>query len=556
VWASAISVLFVALVAATPRSPFHSVLPREFEPGGPFRALSDVVGLGNLGQTGLFLIGIAATTACALAFLMLLRETWHGRLTLRHVLVMAVVFHLVVLMLPLLFSRDAYSYAYIGRIVNDYGGNPYVDTPRDWPLNSLFQLTWPGWRSTPSVYGPLFNWVSVLLTGALKSIPSLITGFQLVAALASLGTTWLVARTVQRVMPERAVFAAAIVGLNPIVVFHAVGGGHNDMLVAFFVALAAAALFSGRNLWAAIALGFAISVKATAAIPLLLLLVAVAAATSPKRRLRDVAVYGGAAAGVWLLLALPFLQTTNLSMGLFDIADNSSWMAPGQLVIQVLEGVGGFLGGDQGADTGTVLARVLVFAASATAITFIAREVWRRPEARTPRALAAAWAWGDARADPSVAGAVHVVPGLDPSAGVGASEGAAARARRAVRLLLRDAGRDGVLAPAGLPRDAQPALRPSDRDRRAVLGRPRPDPASAHRHAPPRRDRPARDRRRARGRAASARAASRASGERRHSPAAAGASRRRGPGPERHGRVPAHGPRSGRGGRAASDDVT
>jgi hypothetical protein len=386
--------LFVALVAATPRSPFHSVLPRGLEPGGPFRLLSDLIGLGRLGQTGLFLVGILATTAGALAFLLLLREAWHNRLTLRFVLLTAVVFHVVVLMLPLLFSRDAYSYAYIGKIVTSYGGNPWVETPRDYELNSLFKLTWPGWRSTPSVYGPLFTWVSVLLTSALKSIPSLITGFQLVAAVASLGTTWLVARTVQRVMPERAVFAAAVVGVNPIVVFHVVGGGHNDMLVALFVAAAGASLFSGRKLLAAIALGLAISVKATAAIPLLLLLVAVAAAAAPKRRLRDVAVCAGAAGAVWIALAFPFLQATNPLLGLFDVADNSSWMAPGQLVVQVFDAVGGFLGGDGGADTGALLARLLVFGASGVAIFFIAREVWRRPEARTPRALAAAWAWG------------------------------------------------------------------------------------------------------------------------------------------------------------------
>ncbi len=189
-------------------------------------------------------------------------------------------------------------------------------------------------------------------------------------------------------------FAAAIVGLNPIVVFHVVGGGHNDMLVALFVAAAGASLFSGRKLAAAVALGLAVSVKATAAIPLLLLLVVVAAAAPSKRRLREVAVHAGAAGLVWLVLAFPFLQTTNPLLGLFDVADNSSWMAPGQLVVQVFDGVGGFLGGDGGADTGSVLARLLVFGASATGIVFIAREIWRRPEARTPRALAAAWAWG------------------------------------------------------------------------------------------------------------------------------------------------------------------
>ena len=54
----------------------------------------------------------------------------------------------------------------------------------------------------------------------------------------------IVARLVQRVRPERAVFAVAVIGLNPIVVFHVVGGGHNDMLVALFVAAAVVAVCS------------------------------------------------------------------------------------------------------------------------------------------------------------------------------------------------------------------------------------------------------------------------------------------------------------------------
>ncbi|HSL12023.1 MAG TPA: hypothetical protein VLA82_11975 [Actinomycetota bacterium] len=394
VWASAITTLFVAVVAATPRSPFHSVLPRGFEPGGPFRVVSDLLGLGNLGLTALFLLAIAATTAGGIAFLFLLREAWHARLTVRHVALLTIAFHLVVLMLPLLFSRDAYSYAYIGKIVNDYGGNPWVDVPRDYDQIPLFILTWPGWRSTPSVYGPLFTWVSVALTDMLKSIPSLITGFQVVAAVASLVTTWVVARTVDRAMPHRTAFAVAIVGVNPIVVFHVVGGGHNDMLVAMFVAIAGAALFAHRRLAAAVALGLAISVKATAAIPLLLLLVAIAAAAPSGRRIRRVLLPAGAAGLVWLALAAPFLQTTNPLLGLFDVADNSSWMAPGQLVVQVFDGVGGLIAGDGGADAGAVVARLLVFGISAVGLFFIGREVWRRPEARTPRALAAAWAWG------------------------------------------------------------------------------------------------------------------------------------------------------------------
>ena len=62
-------------------------------------------------------------------------------------------------------------------------------------------------------------------------------------------------RLVKKVRPDRAVFAVAVIGLNPIVVYQVVGGGHNDMLVAFFVACAVSCVFAKRDLAAALCLG-------------------------------------------------------------------------------------------------------------------------------------------------------------------------------------------------------------------------------------------------------------------------------------------------------------
>jgi alpha-1,6-mannosyltransferase len=392
-WASAASILAMAVVAATPGSPFQPVMP-DVEPNGPFRAVSDLLALGRLSPLPLILVGVASTVVAATAFLFVLREAWRGRVSVRTVLLLAVAYHVVALMVPLLFSRDVYSYAYYGRMVSTYGDNPYVATPRDYDLNSLFHLTWPGWRGTPSVYGPLFTWLSALLTTAVKAIPGIITAFQAIAAAASVATAAIVARTARRVAPGRAAFATALIGLNPIVVFHVVAGGHNDMLVAMLVAAATAALFAHRRLGAALLLALAMSVKATAAIPLALLLVAVAAATSPARRRRELAVYVGSVAALWLAFAVPFLQLENPTLGTLNVAGNDSWMAPGQLVVRAAGALAGAVAGDGAVDAGRTAARVALYAMSAVALAAIAREVWRRPEARTPAALAAAWGWG------------------------------------------------------------------------------------------------------------------------------------------------------------------
>jgi alpha-1,6-mannosyltransferase len=385
--------LAVALVSATPNSPFSPVLPAGYEPSGPLRWVSDLIGLGHLNTTGLIAAGLFATAAAAAAFLFIVREAWNNRISMRTVAILTLSFHAAVLTLPLLFSRDVYSYGYYGRIVSTYGANPYVFTPKDFPLNSLWHLTWPGWRGTPSVYGPLFTWVSAFLTGTAKRLPDLITGFQLLAAMASLGTIAIVAGLARRIRPERAVFAVAAIGLNPIVIFHVIGGGHNDMLVAFFIAAAAALLFARRELLSAVALGLGMSVKATAVVPLILLVVAVAANTPPERRRRMLLTYAGVVGGVWLLLAIPYLQASNPTLGLIEVAGHDSWMAPGQLLVRLFSGVGGLIGGDPYREPAAMIARVLLFAFSAIGIAFIAREIWRRPAARTPTALVAAWGW-------------------------------------------------------------------------------------------------------------------------------------------------------------------
>ncbi len=391
--ASVFGMFLVAIVSATPRSPFYPVLPEGVEAQGPLRWIADAVGLQHLGNAGLMLGGFIAVAAASAGFVIILREAWNGRISMRMVFVLAIAFHILVLTLPLLFSRDVYSYAYYGRIASTYGGNPYVMTPKDFPYNSLWPLTWPGWRATPSVYGPLFTWVSVFMTGFLKNLGWLINGFQALAAAASIATMIIVARLVQRVRPKRAVFAVAVIGLNPIVVFHVVGGGHNDMIVAMFIAGAMSFLFARRDLAAAVCLGLGMSVKASAVVPLILLVVAIVASTPPQRRVRVLAKYAGVVGGIWLVLAAPFLQRANPTLGLFELSGHDSGKAPGQLLVSALTWIGTTLGGPVLKTPSIIAAHVVLFALSAVGVWMIASRIWHDPAARQPTAQIAAWGW-------------------------------------------------------------------------------------------------------------------------------------------------------------------
>jgi hypothetical protein len=98
--ASVGGMLAVALVSATPNSPFSPVLPAGYEPSGPLRWISDLIGLGRLNTTGLIAAGLVATAAAAAAFLFIVREAWNNRISMRTVAILTLSFHAAVLTLP------------------------------------------------------------------------------------------------------------------------------------------------------------------------------------------------------------------------------------------------------------------------------------------------------------------------------------------------------------------------------------------------------------------------------------------------------------------------
>ena len=385
-WASAVSMLFVALVAATPGSPFQPVLPPDAEPSGPLRWLAGVVGLDRLGTGALATIGILAVASAAVAFLLVLRATWRGEIPLRTVVGLAIVYHVVVLFLPLLFSRDVYSYAYYGRIAAIYHANPYVHTPADFPHDALAAFVGPKWVSTPAVYGPLFTLGSSLLARVVDPVASFIVGFRLVAVAASLGTLAIVARLVGRERPERTAFAVAIIGLNPVVLFQSVASGHNDVLVMLAIAAALALMFAGRDLPATAVLALGTLVKATAAVPLVVL-IAVTVARRPRgERVRTLLGHVAVAGGIGLAFALPFMQREDPSLGMFELAKHEGWLAPSRFFRRVLDGISG--------DTLGVVARIVFPFLLLVAVSLVVRALVRRGETVTPFAVGAGWGWG------------------------------------------------------------------------------------------------------------------------------------------------------------------
>ena len=305
---SAFGVGLFATFAATPGSPFQPVLPTGAQPGGPFRWLAETIGLERLSNTWSVAIGVLVVVFCVGGFLLVLREAWRGNLSAKTVVVLAVVYHVVVLALPLLFSRDVYSYSFYGRIAAIYHANPYVRTPVEFARDPLWPLVGPKWVDTPAVYGPLWTQISAAMAHVIHHPAGMVKAYRWIAVAASLATIAVIYDTTKRVWPARTAFAVAAFGLNPVTVFHSVASGHNDLLVALSAAGAFALLLRGRELPAIAVLALGTLVKAVTIVPLVLVLVWCIARVARERRWRIALTHVGLAVAIGVGFAAPVPQ--------------------------------------------------------------------------------------------------------------------------------------------------------------------------------------------------------------------------------------------------------
>jgi alpha-1,6-mannosyltransferase len=200
----------------------------------------------------LVLIGMAAGYALVLATVRVLP----GRLVWPTIIAA----HGVLLLGPVLFSQDLFGYLSYARLGVLHGLDPYTHTAAADTHDAVYRFL--GWHGVSSPYGPLFT------LGSYALVPFGVAGgvwaLKLLATLASLLAVLLLARAAglaHPAGPARAtemrqadlqapdgrahtasgpgVAAAALVGLNPVLLAFAVGGGHNDTII---VALLAAAL--------------------------------------------------------------------------------------------------------------------------------------------------------------------------------------------------------------------------------------------------------------------------------------------------------------------------
>jgi alpha-1,6-mannosyltransferase len=404
-------VLFVGVVASIQGSPLQPVQPRGVTPFSPLHFAARVFGLQSLGSTAQAVLAIVAMVAATATFLYALWAAWRGELGLRLVTWVGVAFVVFAVSLPLLFSRDVYAYATYGRIASIHHANPYLSTPHDFVHDPMYRLVGREWRNTTAVYGPAFTLLSSGLTAWLHGPVALIWAYKVIAGAAAVATLLLVTALSRRLWPSRAAFAAVLIGWNPIVLFHAVGGGHNDMLVGLAVAAAfwvlaggraanaadgptTRAPSTGRELGATTVLALATLVKATAAIPLALVIAAAVARRPRGTRLRGLASHVALVVAIAAVFVAPFFQLHDLTFGLTSLAAHEGWLAPTRFFRVVFGHIAHAAAGNDGKAVIQGIVRVVIPVVFAVGFLAVLLDLVRRARVAPLDAPSQVAAWG------------------------------------------------------------------------------------------------------------------------------------------------------------------
>jgi hypothetical protein len=163
-------------------------------------------------------------------------------------------------------TQDIYHNVADGRLFWLYGVNPTLIPPQAFPEDAFAPHVW-GYVDLPSAYGPLWYLLTgppTLLAGD-ELVPNLVAQKALVAAF-MLGTVVAATLAARAIAPERATFAAVLTGWSPLLLWESAGNGHNDSVMAFFLALSLLAAARRSYVWVLPLLTLSVLVKFTTAL--------------------------------------------------------------------------------------------------------------------------------------------------------------------------------------------------------------------------------------------------------------------------------------------------
>ena len=256
-----VAVLAVAIGASMPSSPFKLEMPGVWFFGEPSTATPSRW-------------GVYFSLAAVYGGLFLFMRVWWAMARLYHrrrgvayrtMLGVFALWSLPVLVIAPLFSRDAYSYAAQGEMVSHHM-NPYLYGPFELGNNAYTAPVDPLWGNAPAPYGPMF----LQLDGFFAKITfhNELATIVLLRLLALAGVLLIAACVprLARLYHRDSAELFTLMVLNPVTVFHLIGGAHNDALMLGLLVAGVTLAKEKRPIWGIVLCALATAVKAPAAL--------------------------------------------------------------------------------------------------------------------------------------------------------------------------------------------------------------------------------------------------------------------------------------------------
>lgn len=127
---------------------------------------------------------------------------------------------------------DIFLYSARSRLFTAYSANPREAYVKDFPNDAWRHFVSDEFAGRPEPYGPLWTLIAAPITGiANDEIAIALLGFKVLALLCLLAGGWVILRILLTTCPEQAVAGTLFYLWNPLVLWEAVGNGHNDVLM-------------------------------------------------------------------------------------------------------------------------------------------------------------------------------------------------------------------------------------------------------------------------------------------------------------------------------------
>jgi alpha-1,6-mannosyltransferase len=221
-----VAVLAVALGSSMPSSPFKLEMPGVWFFGEPSTPTASHW-------------AVYFSLAAVYGGLLLFMRVWWGMIRLyrsrrgvpvRTMMGVFALWAVPMLVIAPLFSRDVYSYAAQGEMVSHHM-NPYLYGPFELGNNAYTAPVDPLWGNAPAPYGPLFLQLDGLF--ARVTFHNELATIVLLRLLALVGVLLIAAcvSRLARLYHRDGAELFTLMVLNPVTIFHLIGGAHNDALM-------------------------------------------------------------------------------------------------------------------------------------------------------------------------------------------------------------------------------------------------------------------------------------------------------------------------------------